>query len=69
MPMSFTPLNSQAVNTCHSVTNHLYLHDSHIILFDFMNYAAKLVVEYRLFNVLCWLWNINEGAELRVHIS
>ena len=21
-------------------------------------------VMYRLFNVLCWLWNINEGAEL-----
>ena len=22
------------------------------------------IIKYRLFNVLCWLWNIYEGAEL-----
>ena len=25
---------------------------------------TKVWVMYRLFNVLCWLWNIYEGAEL-----
>ena len=25
---------------------------------------SALYVKYRLFNVLCWLWNIYEGAEL-----
>ena len=24
---------------------------------------------YRLFNVLCWLWNIYEGAELPILLS
>ena len=24
----------------------------------------KMILTYRLFNVLCWLWNIYEGAEL-----
>ena len=29
-----------------------------------MDYTCKMLYMYRLFSVLCWLWNIYEGAEL-----
>ena len=38
---------NQYLNTCHYMANFLYLHDSYITKFDFMNYAfAKLVVAW-----------------------
>ena len=30
----------------------------------FCEVVCLLAYKYRLFNVLCWLWNIYEGAEL-----
>ena len=38
---------NQYKNTCHFIANCLYLHDSYITKFDFMNYAfAKVVVAW-----------------------
>ena len=43
--------DNQYQNTCHYMKNCLYLHDSYITIFDFMNYAfAKLVVSLELSN-------------------
>ena len=39
------------------IANYLYLHDSYITKFDFMNYAfAKLVVAWLYQNFCCQLW-------------
>ena len=38
---------NQYLNTCHYMAEYLYLHDSYITKFDFMNYAfANLVVAW-----------------------
>ena len=50
-PLAFLFLTSQTanqyLNTCHCMANCLYIYDSCITKFDFMNYAfAKLVVSW-----------------------
>ena len=36
----------------------------HKYIFSVSCFADWFHIMYRLFNVLCWLWNIYEGAEL-----
>ena len=36
----------------------------HKYIFSVLCFADWFHIMYRLFNVLCWLWNIYEGAEL-----
>ena len=46
-PLSLPFLTNQYWNSCHSNANCLYLHNSYITKYDFMNYAfAKLVVAW-----------------------
>ena len=46
-PFKTSQTADQYQNTCHYMANCLYLHDSYITKFDFMNYAfAKQVVAW-----------------------
>ena len=48
---------------CWSVLNPTCIYSSILAMF-FSSVRFVSVNMYRLFNVLCWLWNIYEGAEL-----
>ena len=46
-PLAFLFLTSQSAYTCHYIANCLYLLDSYITKFDFMNYDfARLIVAW-----------------------